>query len=168
MGEIYRKAVKRDAQRLQEVVYGAYAQIRELELRWPAAHADLKLIEANIEANDCYVLELDGVIAATITLNREPLPESFGRLPFLKWFAAAPEFQGTGLGGRLLDWVEKQIIRDGLHEPAVTLATAEKHPWLLSMYERRGYKRFQAFDSGNGDGTMHLLRKEVGSAFEPV
>jgi len=32
------------------------------------------------------------------------------------------------------------------------------------MYERRGYERFIAFDPGNGDGTMHLLRKILNPA----
>jgi GNAT superfamily N-acetyltransferase len=166
MGEIYRLAVKQDAERLREVVYDAYEQIRELELHWPAAHADLKLIQDNIEANECYVLEVDGVIAVTVTLNKGPLPAPFSDFPFLKWFAAAPEFQGAGLGGKLLDWVEKRVVRDRLQATSVTLATAEKHPWLLPMYERRGYKRLHAFDPGNGDGMMHLLRKELHPAAE--
>jgi hypothetical protein len=43
----------------------------------------------------------------------------------------------------------------------ITLATAEKHPWLLAMYERKGYARIESVDRNNGDGTMHLLRKVV-------
>ncbi len=41
MSEVYRLATQEDAERLLDVIYEAYVTIRELELQWPAAHADL-------------------------------------------------------------------------------------------------------------------------------
>ncbi|MEC0265258.1 GNAT family N-acetyltransferase [Paenibacillus anseongense] len=161
MSETYRLAESRDAERLLEIIYDAYITIRELKLQWPAAHADLALIEENIAKNACYVLEKDGQIAATLTLSKEAGNKWNREYPFLKWFAVHPDAQGGGLGTKLLAWVEEAIIRDELGESAVTLATAEKHPWLLDMYERKGYERIDAIDRGNGDGTMYLLRKIV-------
>ncbi|MBJ6360310.1 GNAT family N-acetyltransferase [Paenibacillus sp. GCM10012307] len=163
MGEvIFRLAEKQDAPRLVEVIYDAYVTIRDLNLHWPAAHANLGLVEENIADNECFVLEVDHRVAATVTLTRADNPmTALSGLPFLKWFAVDPAYQGKGYGANLLGWVEENIIRDRLGAPAVTLATAEKHPWLLPMYERRGYERIHAFDPGNGDGTMHLLRKIV-------
>jgi predicted N-acetyltransferase YhbS len=159
MAEKVRLAQPEDAERVREVIHEAYALIRELNLHWPAAHADTALVRDNIAENDCYVIEVDGVIAGTITLSRTEEARQFTDLPFLKWFAVHPEYQGKGIGGRLLDHVEREIVLGRHGAPAVTLATAEKHPWLLPMYERRGYERFIAFDPGNGDGTIHLLRK---------
>lgn len=159
MAETVRLARLEDAERVREVIHEAYALIRELNLHWPAAHADVALVRDNIAENDCYVLEIDGVIAATITHSRKDEARQFTDLPFLKWFAVHPDYQGVGIGGRLLDYVEREIILGRHGVPAVTLATAERHPWLLPMYERRGYERFVAFDPGNGDGTLHLLRK---------
>jgi S-(2-succino)cysteine N-acetyltransferase len=156
-----RPARQADAERLLSVIYEAYETIRQLELHWPAAHATLELIRDNLDRNECYVLEADGVVAATVTLSRGEEVKALTDLPFLKWFAVDPKWQGKGYGGKLLDWVESVVIREQEGAPAVTLATAEKHPWLLPMYERRGYERFYAFDSGNGDGTMHVLRKIV-------
>ncbi|MFC0329973.1 GNAT family N-acetyltransferase [Paenibacillus sepulcri] len=161
MSEIYRLAVLKDAPRLLHIIYEAYATIRELELHWPAANADLALIEDNIRHNECYVLEIDGLITATVTLSKNGEIKSITDLPFIKWFAVDPAYQGRGFGGRLLTWVEETVIGERLGASAVTLATAEKHPWLLSMYERRGYERFHAFETDNGDGTMHLLRKAI-------
>ncbi|MFC0215927.1 GNAT family N-acetyltransferase [Paenibacillus chartarius] len=162
MTEVYRLATLEDAPALVHVIYEAYVTIRELELQWPAAHADLPLVQDNIVNNECYVLELDGTITATLTLSKEPLARwGDSGLPFVKWFAVDPRYQGKGIGTKLLTWVEEHVIRNRLGAPAVTLATAEKHPWLLAMYERKGYERIQSIDRGNGDGTMHLLRKIV-------
>lgn len=164
MSEFFRLAGLEDADRLREVIYEAYALIRELGLHWPAANADLAQIRDNIAQNECYVLEADGVIVATITLSKtDGITEETG-LPFVKWFAVHPNEQGKGYGDRLLSWVEQTIIRDKLGAPAVTLGTAEKHPWLLPMYKRRGYESIRTVDPGNGDGTMHLLRKVVNPA----
>ncbi|QHW30888.1 GNAT family N-acetyltransferase [Paenibacillus rhizovicinus] len=160
MSEQYRLAAEADAERLLAITYDAYVTIRELELHWPAANADLALIVDNVRTNDCYVLEVDGDIKATVTLSKGNELKGLTDLPFLKWFAVDPACQGQGLGGKLLDWVERTVTEQ-LQVSGVTLATAEKHPWLLPMYERRGYERFYAFDPGNGDGMMHLLRKTV-------
>ncbi|CAI6062477.1 GNAT family N-acetyltransferase [Cohnella sp. JJ-181] len=161
MSEIYRLATQADAERIRDVIYEAYVTIRELELHWPAAHADLAMIQTNIAEHECYVLEVDGEVKATVTLSKGNELKGITDLPFLRWFAVDPDSQGKGFGNKLLNWVEQHIIRDKLGAPAVTLATAEKHPWLLPMYERRGYERFMAFDPQNGDGTMHLLKKNV-------
>lgn len=164
MSEIYRLAVSEDAPVVQRIIHAAYVTIRELELQWPAAHADVEQIRDNIIANKCYVLERDGEIVATVTLanpERLKLLAEQMDLPFVMWFAVDPEAQGSGWGRKLLNWVEQEVIDKELGAPAVTLATAEKHPWLLPMYERWGYERLLAFDKGTGDGVMHLLRKRV-------
>lgn len=161
MSEVYRLATPKDAERLVHVIYEAYVTIRELELPWPAAHANLEIVQDNIDKNECFVLEVNGEIAATLTLSKEKLIRWNTDLPFVKWFAVDPKYQGNGMGTKLLEWVEQAIIRDKLKAPALTLATAEKHPWLLSMYERKGYERIESVDRGTGDGTMYLLRKIV-------
>ncbi|MFB5265719.1 GNAT family N-acetyltransferase [Paenibacillus enshidis] len=161
MSEQFRLAELHDAERLQVLIFEAYATIRELELHWPAANVNLEQIQENITQNECYVLEADGTIVATITLSKGDDVKHITDLPFIKWFAVDTAEQGKGYGGRLLDWVESRIIRDKLGASAVTLGTAEKHPWLLPMYERRGYKSIYSFDPGNGDGVGHLLRKIV-------
>ncbi|MGO4108267.1 GNAT family N-acetyltransferase [Paenibacillus sp. YAF4_2] len=163
MSELFRQAGVEDAERLREVTYEAYSLIRELELKWPAANADLDQIRDNIIQNECYVLEADGTIVATITLSKTDEVKAITDLPFIKWFAVHPSEQGKGYGDKLLTWVENTIIRDKVGVPAVTLGTAEKHPWLLPMYQRRGYESIRSFDAGNGDGPMHLLRKIVDS-----
>ncbi|MBT2289726.1 GNAT family N-acetyltransferase [Paenibacillus albidus] len=161
MSERVRLAELRDAEVLLDVIYRAYALIRELGLHWPAATADLALIQDNIATNDCYVLEKDGAIVATITLSKGDEVKAITELPFIKWFAVNPDSSGQGYGGKLLDWVEEHVIHGQLGAPAVTLATAHKHPWLVPMYERRGYARIHEIETQNGDGIMYLMRKTL-------
>lgn len=164
MSDVYRLATLEDAERVQHIIYEAYVTIRELGLSWPAANADVTMIQENITHNKCYVLEQDGLITATITLANperfKELTDSTG-LPFIMWFAVDPNVQGTGAGSKLLNWVEQHIIRDEVGAPAVTLGTSEKHPWLLPMYQRRGYESIRVRDAGKGEGPMHLMRKVV-------
>jgi len=161
MSGIFRLAKLQDAEQLLDITYRAYQLIRELGLQWPAATADLALIQDNVTTNDCYVLEINGAIVATITLSKSNEVKTLTDLPFIKWFAVDPYHSGKGLGGKLLDWIEEKVIHDKLGASAVTLATAKKHPWLVQMYERRGYERFLEIDSQNGDGIMYLMKKSL-------
>lgn len=161
MGEIYRRALPEDAERLVDLTYRAYELIRELGLHWPAAHADLPLVLQNIEENECFLLEVNGIAVATVTLSTSGEAKAITELPFVKWFAVDPDYSNQGYGGRLLDWVEKEIVLGKYGHTQVTLATAHKHPWLVQMYERRGYERIVEIDTKNGDGIMYLLRKNI-------
>ncbi|MFF2908887.1 GNAT family N-acetyltransferase [Paenibacillus sp. NPDC057934] len=161
MSEVFRQADLKDAEQLVDIIYRAYHLIRELGLHWPAATADLALVQENVTLNECYLLEKDGVILATVTLSKGDEISQRTGIPFVKWFAVDPNYSGQGYGGKLLDWVEEHIIHDRLGASAVTLATAKKHPWLVQMYERRGYERFMELEGRDGDGLMYLLKKTL-------
>ena len=53
-------------------------------------------------------------------------------------FAVAPEFQGRGIGSRLLDLAERRAREQGFAE--IACDTSEKAEALLSYYGRRGYR----------------------------
>jgi GNAT superfamily N-acetyltransferase len=162
MSEVFRLEELKDAEQLLDIIYRAYQPIRELGLHWPAATADLALIQDNVVTSECcYVFEIDRAIVATITLEKREEIKIVTDLPFIKWFAVNPDYSSKGFGGKLLNWVEEYIIHGKLGESAVTLATAKKHPWLVAMYERRGYERFLEIDTDNGDGIMYLMRKNL-------
>jgi GNAT superfamily N-acetyltransferase len=161
MNEIYRLATIEDVEEQFRVIDGAYASIRELGITFRAANADIDLIRENLLENTSYVLEIDGSIAATISLKN--LPE-LTDLPFLYWFAVLPEFKHQGVGNRLLTYVEEVIVRDTLLSSGVVLATSKNHPWLLPMYERKGYQAFHERPLGETD-TLVFLKKTL---FEQV
>lgn len=161
MSEGFRQAQLEDAEQLVDIIHRAYHLIRELGLHWPAATADLALVQDNIRSNACYVLEKNGAIVATVTRSKSDEISKQTGIPFIKWFAADPDYRGQGYGGQLLDWVEEHVIHGQLGATAVTLATAKKHPWLVQMYEQRGYEVFKELDGQQGDGIMYLLKKPL-------
>ncbi|WP_152425653.1 sulfur-containing aminoacid acetyltransferase SnaB [Bacillus subtilis] len=156
----YRLAVERDAEQLLALTLRAYEPIRKLGIRFAAAHADLDLVLQNIRENACCVMEEDGRIIATITLRmpwgKQPGP--YG-VPHIWWFAVDPGTGKKGIGTKLLQWLEETILRDTLKVPFVSLGTADKHPWLIEMYERKGYVRSGEQDLGKGHITVYMKKQ---------
>ncbi|HEY2494532.1 MAG TPA: GNAT family N-acetyltransferase [Paenibacillus sp.] len=101
MGEIYRLATSGDAEELLDVTLRAYAPIRELGIKFSAATANIELVTSNITNNDCYVLEVDGKIVATLTVAEFAEVKKVTEHPFIWWFAVDPTHKGKGVGTRL-------------------------------------------------------------------
>lgn len=162
-----RLAIVKDKEELRELILRAYAPIRELGINFAATTADLELVEKNIKNNMCYVLEEDGRIIGTCSLRMpwglQPGPCGF---PHIYWFAVDPDLKKKGVGSFLLDWIEKNIVRDTLKSPAVTLGTANKHPWLVEMYEKHGYERVGTADLGKGHITIYLRKILLNELFD--
>lgn len=144
MSTIVRLAQLEDAEEILDVSLRAYKPIKDLNIKFIAATADLDIVQKNVRRNATYVLEKDSKIIGTVTV-RYPWadPDHLSPYPFIWWFAIDPEYKRQGLGSILLEWVEKNILRDQVKAPAVYLATALRHPWLVSIYERRGYKIYE-------------------------
>ncbi|PKG23309.1 GNAT family N-acetyltransferase [Niallia nealsonii] len=150
MGQI-RLAIPEDAANILELSLRAYEPIRDLNINFLAATADLSLVLNNITRHSTYVLEKNDKIIATVTV-RYPWadPNSSNPYPFIWWFAVDPEYKRQGIGSKLLQYVEEKVLREQVKAPAVYLATAERHPWLVSIYEKRGYKIFdEKFNEGD-------------------
>lgn len=161
MSEVIRLASVADAPRILRLTHRAYHSIRELGLHFPAASADLNMVESNILNNRCYVLETSGEIASTVSVADASSVKKVFEYPFddpfIWWFATDPEYGQQGIGRRLLDNVE-EIIRHDLQAAAVTLATSTRHPWLVEMYQRRGYELVHISDKADSEGSV-ILKK---------
>lgn len=155
MSELFRLATVEDAEELLDLTLRAYEPIRKLGIKFPAATATIQLVKENIQNSRCYIMEINGKIVATITARTY---KEITNWPFLWWFAVDPLVKKKGVGSKLLTWVEETVIRDQLGAPAVTLATSDRHPWLIPMYERKGYERFFEVDQGE-EGKGVFLRK---------
>ncbi|GEN34419.1 GNAT family N-acetyltransferase [Aneurinibacillus danicus] len=162
MSENIRLATLEDAEKLLALTLEAYAPALQLGILFPAAKADLKMVKHNITSNTCFVMENEQGIIATITLGNFEEVKKVTDLPYICWFAVAPAYKGRGIGNRLLTWLEETIIRDTLGAPGAVLATAERHPWLIPMYERKGYERFYEYHE-EGLGQVVFLRKVLHS-----
>ncbi|MEH6943079.1 GNAT family N-acetyltransferase [Bacillus sp. JJ722] len=164
MTEQYRIATLKDAEAVLDVTHRAYEPIREMRLPFPAATATIDMMKENIYKHATYVAEDDGRLIATITLI---YPWGHWRndaqYPYVWWFAVDPAFKKQGVGNRLLTYIEETIVRDTLKAPELTLATSIHHPWLIPMYERRGYKKVELIELEND--TVYVLRKIVSADY---
>ncbi|MGK7376292.1 GNAT family N-acetyltransferase [Planococcus sp. 1R117A] len=155
----YRLAVEQDAEEVLEVTLRAYEPVRELGIHFAAATADLDLVKKNIRDNICYIREKDGRIQATLSLRmpwgKQPGP--YG-VPHIWWFAVDPLNEEKRIGTAFMEWIETEILSKQFKAPAVSLGTADSHPWLAEMYERKGYIRAGQADLGKGHLTVYLMK----------
>lgn len=142
------------------LVSGAYQDIRDLGIRFLAASATDEQVLEHLERNVAYVLEEDGELVTTLSVRYPwgPNPGPFG-VPHLGWIATDPGHQRRGLAQRLMTYVEQEVLRDRLHAPAVSLGTAEHHPWLTAMYVRLGYQPAGTAELGRGHTTVYLKKQ---------
>ncbi len=108
--DIFRLAEKKDAPEFLELLYSAFQPIRNLEIDWPSARADIDMVTENIENHSAVVLERDGRLLSTITIRfpwESDTPPS--KYPFVWWFATLPELKGQGIGEILLTYVEEHV-----------------------------------------------------------
>ena len=153
-----RPLVERDSfEEITELLHRAYAPLAALGMAYVATHQNADVTRDRCSRGETWVGERDGRIVATITLEhraRDVHPTSGGdlyRQPGIakfQQFAVEPTLKGTGLGGRMMDLVERRAKESGALELA--LDTSVHAAGLIAMYERRGY-RF----AGNIDWRPH-------------
>ncbi|MFS0724141.1 GNAT family N-acetyltransferase [Paenibacillus sp. 1P07SE] len=155
----FRLATLADGPQLLDLSLRAYEPIRQLGIHFAAATADLALVEKNLTNNMCLVMEEEGRIVSTISVRMPwgPQPGPYG-VPHLWWFASDPDATRKGIGREMITWCEETMLRDTLKTPAVSLGTADKHPWLIEMYARRGYEIQGSKDLGRGHITIFMKK----------
>ncbi|MEE6280621.1 GNAT family N-acetyltransferase [Georgenia sunbinii] len=155
-----------DLEAYAQLVSGAYEDIRGLGINFAAASAGHADALEHLRRNVAYVLVADQQLVATVSVRYPwgPNPGPFG-LPHLGWIATAPSHRRRGLAQSLMTTVEEEL-RDRLHAPAVSLGTAEHHPWLTEMYTRLGYRPAGTTDLGRGHTTLYLTKQLAPAAID--
>lgn len=166
MGRVIRTATEQDVDAYAALVGDAYGEIRELGINFAAATAGREQVERHLRENVAFVLDDGGELAATVSVRFPwgPNPGPYG-LPHLGWIATAPARKRQGLAQRLISHVE-EFLREQLHAPAVSLGTAENHPWLTAMYTGLGYRQTGTADLGRGHVTVYLTKVLDAAAYE--
>jgi GNAT superfamily N-acetyltransferase len=125
-------------------LHASYAEIsEENKITYLAAYQDTSTTEFRIAKGECYLAFLNELLVGTITLYRpremlgspwydQEDVSSFGQ------FGVLPEYRGLGIGGYLLDFVERRAKQWGLRELA--LDTAEPATQSIRKYNARGYR----------------------------
>lgn len=161
MSKEFRRASEKDAAVLHELLIRAYQKDVEAGIVFEASNTTEEDILHHIQKHICFVMELDGRIAATCSL-RLPWSEKPGPTvyPHVKWLAVHPDFERQGLGKEMLAFMEREVVLGGLKSPVLTLGTALEHPWLLQLYEKLGYEHYDTVDLGFDHRTAYM-RKEL-------
>ena len=121
----------------------AYRVLLDMGLRYVATWQDEGITKRRIEGAECWVAEADGRIVGTVTLappgrdSGHPFYERPG-VAKLSQFGVEPEFQGTGLGSKMMDHIEERARLLGATEIAGD--TAEPATHLHRFYASRGYR----------------------------
>ena len=127
-----RKAQESDLDAVRECARSAYTHYVERIGREPAPMvADFA---ASIAAGELDVIEVEGRVAGFVV--------SYPRADHihLENVAVHPDFQGRGLGGKLVEHVEAGAGTQGLHR--IELYTNAKMTENLDLYPRLGYRQF--------------------------
>ena len=129
---------------LTELLHRAYAALVEQDMRYLASHQDEATTRDRIEKGECYVAALDGGrILGTVVYVGASVPEdtAYYNRPDVAWFqqfAVDPDWQGRGVGTRLMDTIERRAAETGAS--FIALDTSEHAADLVALYRKRGYK----------------------------
>lgn len=106
-------------------------------------------------AGELYVVYLDDQIAGCILI------ELHGNLKgFIRSFCMDPAFQGKGIGGKVIKYIEDLIFES---YPNVFVFAASFNEGAIRFYERHGYERVGVFKDYVVEGSDEILfRKTIG------
>ena len=150
---------------LTNLIHRAYRPLAEMGLRYWSTHQTVEDTRQRISLGDCYVATEDEQIVGTIVLRR---PDTHAQHPWYErpevtsfnQFAVDPEYQGRGVGAKLLDWVEQRARELGMEELACDTAEGAQH--LIEMYQRRGYREVGKADWEGTNYVSVVLSKRLG------
>ncbi|HBZ15417.1 GNAT family N-acetyltransferase [Pantoea sp. NPDC088449] len=159
MSLIFRQVREDEVETYQALMHAAYAPTLALGIKFDAATADRAKTLRHLQSHGVYALYADDVMVSSVTVRYPwgPLPGPFG-LPHIGWFGAHPDYPGLQYGRQVQDRLEQEILRGKLRAPAVSLGTATSHPWLIDMYQKRGFQLMHTTDLGKGHITQYMKK----------
>lgn len=159
MSRIFRAVQIEDADKYLDIILQSYEINNEFDVHFSAQTATKEDIVKHISDNKAYVLEENGTFISTVSLRFPwgPNPGPIG-LPHIGWFATNPAYKRQGIGIQVMKWLEEEILKNQLKLPAVTLGTADNHPFLKEMYEKMGFIEIGTRDLGKGHLTVYFLK----------
>jgi len=128
---------------LTVLLHRAYAVLGAMGLNYTAVDQSEAVTLRRTRVGPCYVAVAGTRLLGTIVF--ESAAKTRGspwlarpEVSSLHQFAVLPEYQRTGLGGRLMDVVERLAAASGAEE--IALDTAEPAAHLIRYYTKRGYR----------------------------
>ena len=134
-----RQLTVEDAEIYFDVLHRSYQMDRQYPISFSAMDATLEDEKRWLATQPTYGWFEGGKLISAISLRMpwggHPGPKA---LPHIGQFITDPDFAHQGYAKKLLHWVEEEVLKKQLKAPAVTLGTADTHPWLKTMYLHLG------------------------------
>jgi GNAT superfamily N-acetyltransferase len=127
-------------ERVNYILRMSYAPLASAGMKYAASHEDVEATKRNIEKGECHLVLIKNMIIGCVNLRRpgaELGPAWYSQSGIVTFgrFAVLPQFQGQGIGGKLLDYTEARAQELGAKE--IAFDTSEKALHLIKMYEKR-------------------------------
>lgn len=154
---------------LTGLLHRGYKQLADMGLRYLATYQDVATTRRRISHGDCFVAAYHGRIVGTLTFFP---PAAIGGSPWLNredvadmgQFAVEPEFQGNGIGSRMIAFMETYARNLGCAE--LSLDTAETAEHLIQWYERLGYRFIEYVSWDITNYRSVVMSKTLAEAFD--
>jgi len=130
---------------LTELLHLSYKRLADMGLKFVATYQSAEYTKNFIaDKGECFIVKNDeGKIIATIMMltNDDDYNPDWYKNDFVAHFgkfAVHPDYQSSGIGGMMMDYIEKYAISKNKSELA--LDTSEKALHLIEYYKKRGYR----------------------------
>jgi GNAT superfamily N-acetyltransferase len=132
-----------DIRALTALLHRSYARLGQLGLRFKAVDQSEDVTRQRMAAGECYLAIVGQTIVGTVIFRPPSTTKGspwFERpdVACFNQLAVDPGSQRSGLGSRLVEWVEARAVACGAKE--IALDTAEPAEHLRSFYAARGYR----------------------------
>jgi GNAT superfamily N-acetyltransferase len=138
---------------LTALLHRAYRVLLEMGFNYTATDQDEATTKRRLENGYGFVTRLEDQLIGTITLV-SPKPQSstafYREHWFFTQFAVEPVQQGTGVGGQMLEFIEREARARGATQ--LGLDTSEGAHHLIAYYKKRGY---EVMDTVQWDGKTY-------------
>ncbi|HRF60359.1 MAG TPA: GNAT family N-acetyltransferase [Fimbriimonadaceae bacterium] len=143
-GRVLRRlAPSDDLVALTDLLHRSYKRLADMGLRFVATHQSPETTRERAEEGECWVVEEEGRLIATITVYPPDPGDGTrwydrGDVAHFGQFAVEPELQAQGIGSMLIELAEERARAFGATELA--LDTSEQAGHLIDYYEARGFR----------------------------
>ncbi len=128
---------------LTELLHKAYKPLADMGLKYVATYQSVENTGKHLKTGDCYIALAEGKMIGTIFYYHKV---SKAAPPYYKKetvavfgkFAVEPDLQNSGIGKKMMDFIEDYARKNGKKE--IALDTSEDAPHLLDYYKKNGYK----------------------------
>jgi GNAT superfamily N-acetyltransferase len=133
-----------DVRELTRLIRDSYSSLLEKGFRYWGTFQSVEDTAKRFSEGEGYLAIIDKKIVGTITLKHKHTgwEESpwYDRkdVCFFTQFAIDPQFQKSGLGSQMMNFVERRALQKGFRE--IALDTCEMATGLIDYYKKRGYR----------------------------